>query len=225
MVVGSGLIATAFNQYKSSESVIIFASGVSNSGCSSNKDFERELDLIKQYLSIPDKKFIYFSTCSISDGSKKSDYINHKINMENFIMNNHSNYIIFRLPIVVGVCNNNNTFFNNIRNKILNNEVITVYSNLSRYLIDIDHLTEILPFIIESDEKNYIMDICFDSKNILEIVETMDQLLGIKSIKIIKNDDFINSEIDNTKFISKLKDMNFNLIEDYTNKTLIKYLK
>jgi nucleoside-diphosphate-sugar epimerase len=225
MVVGNGLIAKAFNQYKSSEDVIIFASGVSNSGCNSKEDFERELNLIKEYLSIPDKKFIYFSTCSISDGSKKSDYINHKISMEEFIMNNHNNYIIFRLPIVVGVCDNKNTFFNNIRNKILNSEAISVYANLSRYLIDIEHLTEILPNFIESEEKNYTMDICFDRKNILEIVETMERVLGIKSTKVIKNDDFINSEINNSKFISKLKDMNFNIIEDYTNKTLIKYLK
>jgi len=225
MVVGNGLIAKAFSQYKSNESVIIFASGVSNSGCNSKEEFERELNLIKKYLFIPDKKFIYFSTCSISDGSKKNDYINHKISMEEFIINNHNNYIIFRLPIVVGVCDNKNTFFNNIRNKILNNEVITVYASLSRYLIDIEHLTEILPFIIESDENNYTIDICFDRKNIIEIVEIMEQILGIKSNKFIKNDDYINSEIDNNKFLLKLKDMNFNLIEDYTKKTLIRYLK
>jgi hypothetical protein len=224
MVVGNGLIAKAFNKYNNIEDVIIFASGVSNSGCNNKLDFERELDLIKKYLSISDKKFIYFSTCSISDGSKKSDYINHKINMENFITDNHNNYIIFRLPIVVGICNNKNTFFNNIRSKILNNEVITVYANLSRYLIDIEHITDILPHFIGSEEKNYIMDICFDRKKILEIVETMDKLIGIKSTKVIKNDEFINSEIDNSDFMNKLENYGFNIEEDYTKKVIKKYL-
>ena len=119
MVIGNGLIANAFNQYKNNDDVIIFASGVSNSSNNKIEEFEREINLLNEYL-ISDKKLIYFSTCSITDNSKKSDYINHKIFMENFIKSNHNNYIIFRLPIVVGKCNNKNTFFNNIRDKILN---------------------------------------------------------------------------------------------------------
>lgn len=224
MVIGNGLIASAFSQYKNDDNIIIFASGVSNSSTNKSEEFEREINLLKRYL-IKDKKLIYFSTCSITDNSKKSDYINHKIFMEYFIKNNHNNYIIFRLPIVVGKCNNKNTFFNNIREKILNKETIMIYKNLTRYLIDIDDLSNILPNIINSVSRNLTIDTCFNNNlNILDIVNIMEDILEIKCDKIIETTDFTNNKIDNTEFLNKLKLYGFENEKNYTEKILKKYL-
>lgn len=224
MVIGNGLIASAFSQYKNDDNIIIFASGVSNSSTNKSEEFEREINLLKRYL-IKDKKLIYFSTCSITDNSKKSDYINHKVFMEDFIKNNHNNYIIFRLPIVVGKCKNKNTFFNNIREKILNKETIMIYKNLTRYLIDIDDLSNILPNIINSVSRNLTIDTCFNNNlNILDIVNIMEDILEIKCDKIIETTDFTNNKIDNTEFLNKLKLYGFENEKNYTEKILKKYL-
>ena len=49
MVVGSGLLANTFKSYSDNEDVIIFASGVSNSGCVDLEQFKRELNLVSKY--------------------------------------------------------------------------------------------------------------------------------------------------------------------------------
>ena len=49
MVVGSGLLANTFESYRDNEDVIIFASGVSNSGCVDPEQFKRESNLVAKY--------------------------------------------------------------------------------------------------------------------------------------------------------------------------------
>ena len=99
MIIGRGLIAKAFEKYNNNDNVIIFSSGVSNSLETRDTEFEREESLLKSNLLL-DKKFIYFSTISVVDGSLKSPYINHKIKMEKMISENHNNYLIYQKKMV-----------------------------------------------------------------------------------------------------------------------------
>ena len=101
MIIGNGLIANGFDKYRYNDDVLIFASGVSNSMENNENEFNKEYELLKDSIDIP-SKLIYFSTCSIVDDSNKSPYILHKIKMEKLIRENSNNYLIFRLPIVVG---------------------------------------------------------------------------------------------------------------------------
>ena len=117
MIIGNGLISNAFKEYSNNEDYLIFASGVSNSGEDKDSEFMREFLLIKEYITT-DSKFIYFST--INNGNSK--YFIHKRNMENYISSNSKNYLIFRLPNVVGNGGNVNNIFNYLNQKVLNNE-------------------------------------------------------------------------------------------------------
>ena len=50
---------------------------------------------------------VYISTCSINDFSRnKSKYVKNKIIIENIIKRKMNDYIIVRLPEVVGYSNN-----------------------------------------------------------------------------------------------------------------------
>ena len=219
MIVGSGLIAKAFEKYNYDNDVLIFSSGVSNSKENRSSEFEREETLIKEYINI-NKKFIYFSTVSVVDGSKNSPYIEHKLNIEKFISENHNNYLIFRLPIVVGINSNKVTFFNTIKNKIINNEVIDIY-NVKRYLIDIDDLSSTLPIIIDDkNERNKTINVCYDNfTTVIDIVNKLEFFLKTNSPKnFIESDS--NYEVDNhffkTKFPLDYYDYNDRLIEKYS---------
>ena len=73
MIVGTGLLATAFNMYKDCNKVLIFASGVSNSAEQNDGEFEREINLLKTFIDT-DMKLVYFGTTSIYDEDfKRSD--------------------------------------------------------------------------------------------------------------------------------------------------------
>lgn len=201
MIIGRGLIAKAFEQYKEDDDVVVFSSGVSNSSETRESEFEREEELLRSNLA-SDRKFIYFSTVSVADGSHESPYIRHKAKMERIISENHDNYLIFRIPIVVGHNANKITFFNSIKEKICNGEELKVFS-VGRYLIDIDDLTKTLPALIgDSSEKNKTLNICFDNfSSAKEIIERMEFYLG-RSVKKTYIDCDSNAKVDNFYFNS-----------------------
>ena len=95
MVLGSGLLAKAFTNFNNDNSVIVFASGVSNSLQSEEGEYQREFTLLKTF-SFSSSLFIYFSTCSVFDHTlEKSPYILHKLKTEKFIRENFTSFIIF----------------------------------------------------------------------------------------------------------------------------------
>ena len=103
MIVGNGFISKAFKEFSHKfENDIIFGSGVSNSSITdANYELAREVALLGKYKT-SNKKLIYFSTSSVFDKqSKKSMYVKHKINIENYIQEHFDRYLIYRLPIVV----------------------------------------------------------------------------------------------------------------------------
>jgi dTDP-4-dehydrorhamnose reductase len=201
MIIGNGLIANAFDKYKYNDDVLIFASGVSNSMELNECEFNKEYELLKDALTT-NTKLVYFSTCSVADGSIESPYILHKINMEKLITENSNNYLIFRLPIVVGNTKNKNTFFNNIKNKILNKDILNIHITY-RYLIDVQDLSKYLPNFIEND-KNLTINVCFNNKmTVIDIINLMADELKM-TIKVKYIDSTITKDIDNSYFMSKI---------------------
>ena len=115
MVIGNGLIASRFSEYVKNQSVLIFASGVSNSKETKEEEFEQEIELIyrtfenycKNYL------FVYFSTCSVYDKEEiNSPYVQHKMRIEKIIESTVPDFNIFRVSQAVGFSENKNTLLN-----------------------------------------------------------------------------------------------------------------
>lgn len=160
MVIGRGLIAKAFEQYQTNEEVIIFASGVSNSKCTNEDEFNRELNLINEHRN-NNKLFIYFSTISIFDPSlKQRAYVKHKLACEKLITEHFNNYLICRLPNVVGPSNNPNTMINYFTSCIKNNQKIEIQKNAYRYLIHIDDVfNAVHHFLSKNEQENEIVNI------------------------------------------------------------------
>ena len=212
MVIGNGLIANIFTEYKNSDSVLIFASGVSNSMEISDDSYKREFDIIKTYEDI-DMKFVYFSTTNINNDGK---YFKHKKKVENYIIENFKNYLIFRLPNVVGFGGNNNNMFNFFKKSIINGDEIIV-KNVLKSLIDIDDVLFICNNLMNYN--NRIFNISYiELMNVLSIVEEMSKIFKTKPIikldlskphrDIIDNSDevevLIDERIDRNDYIKKI---------------------
>jgi nucleoside-diphosphate-sugar epimerase len=140
-IIGNGLVANMFSSYKIDD-VMIFASGVSNSSEISEFEFQRErLLLLDSIKNNTEKKIIYFSSCGVIDKNNyEIAYYKHKLNMEK-IVKKSKNYLIIRLPQLLGRKGNTynkNTIINNFVEKILSGEVIKIQSKASRYVIDIN---------------------------------------------------------------------------------------
>lgn len=190
MIVGKGLIASLFiNQDR--ENTIFFASGVSNSLETRVEEFLREENLIKNTITEnPDKIFIYFSTCSIYDSSKTgSDYVLHKLKMEQLIKKSCNQFLILRVSNAVGKGGNPNLLMNYIVNAVKNNETINVHIKATRNLIDAEDVKNITFNLLDKQYLNKIINVAYTQNySIIEILEIIERFYDIKpQINLIRS--------------------------------------
>ena len=223
MVIGSGLMANVFREYTETEGFTIFASGVSDSSCTQRTEFERESKLLS---SIDCRtKLVYFSTASLSDGTRTSMYTNHKYEMESLVRERFDHYLILRLPTVVGRGGNSNNFFNYLTEMIRNGCEITIQKNLYRSLIDADHITKLTGILIEKLD-GVTIDISLDNQSTVgQIVSDIEDNIGIKTSKIELETE-TNKPIDSSKLrnLNPVEFKNLSTI-DYNKRLIKKYLK
>jgi len=143
MIVGRGDIASVLNDR---DGAIFFVSGVSNSNETRESEFMREIELLDKQDKT--KCIFYFSSITLDDISKNSQYLQHKRRMELLIKSNFENYNIIRIGNITWG-SNPNTFINYIKNKKSKGEWVEIKDEY-KYVIDKEQLvllTDNLPLI------------------------------------------------------------------------------
>lgn len=132
MIVGHGDIGSILNDRVK---VIFFASGVSDSSCTDEKEFTRERDLFMEtFLKYGHLNFSLFYFSSLSVYFKNTAYTRHKLKMENLVKTSYPNHNIIRIGnITFG--NNPKTFINYFKFRIENDLPYIVFDEY-RYLIN-----------------------------------------------------------------------------------------
>ncbi len=198
MVIGNGLMAKTFSNYRDDNTIIIFASGVSNSTTHDSSEFIREFNLVKETVNNNNKKFVYFSTCSIDDASvNQNPYVEHKLQIEDFIIHNCEDYLIFRVSNVVGPFGNKNTIMNYLFEAVKNRKKIDVWSKAERNLIDRVDLQWIVSEILNKNESCKIINIATrESVLVVDILKLIENHLGIKgTVNMLEKGNKINIDI------------------------------
>ncbi|MDM5272405.1 hypothetical protein PGH07_09460 [Sulfurovum sp. zt1-1] len=223
MIVGNGLLANEFHKYKEKyEDYCIFASGVSYSTCISEVEFDRELNLLKEQVSCA-KKLVYFSSENVLSNSD-SEYSQHKLNMENFIKNNFHDYLIIRLPNVIGRGGHKKTLFNVLYEKLLSKDKITLYENALRFIIDVSDVEFFTKIILEKNNVK-ICNMTFDKPvKVVKIFNTFEKVFNIKFNKSIGTEARRLHRINNNYFQNLLSEVGYDYDEDiYLEKVITKY--
>ena len=127
IIVGNGDIASAI---KPREGFLFFASGVSNSQETDEREYNREIEILKQQPK--DRRVVYFSSLSIF--YKNERYQQHKITMEGIVKTIFQDWCIVRLGNITWG-NNPNTIINYFKYQIKKRE-IPIIENTQRFLID-----------------------------------------------------------------------------------------
>jgi hypothetical protein len=164
MIIGNGNIAKVL---KDKDNIVFFASGVSNSSCTDEKEYEREFNLIKTVPS--NKHIVYFSNLGIY--YKKDRYTQHKIDVEEYIRNTYKSYTIVRIEVCEWV-KTPYTILNFFKTQI-NQGIKPTIHNTTRYVLS---LSEFLYWIdlIQSGVRNE-MNILGRKMTISQIVEEIKQ--------------------------------------------------
>jgi nucleoside-diphosphate-sugar epimerase len=103
--------------------------------------------------------------------------------MESYIENNSTNFLILRLPNVVGNTKNKKQLLPFIYNSLLNNDIIQVKNGTYRDLIDVDDLPKIVNFLI-NEKINGKLNITLDNK--IKVIDIVNYLIKINKINDYK---------------------------------------
>jgi len=225
MIIGNGLISSAFKiDYENNDKILIFASGVSNSLETSSFEFDREKKILQFALHENKNKIIIYFTSFLKESNEKRKYIQHKNEMESIIKSSGNHYCILKIPQVIGNGGNPKNLFNFIINKILSEEVLKIYKNSYRSLIDVDDIKLIVDILLKEWKENiYIEFPGFELISVTDIV----LLIGEK-LKLIPNIEYIESD---NYFLPKKSQLSNDIINSlniiskgYTRKIINKYI-
>jgi len=223
MIVGNGLLANAFDSYRDNNSIIFFASGVSNSNETDKKNFDREKYLlINTIAKYPDKIIVYFSSCDVLYADKIDKlYYYHKREMESIIELNALKYYIFRLPQIIGYSSNSNSLLNFLIKAIEAQTRIPIWKHAVKNLIDIADVKKLVEVVIDGDIKSNqtINIINTNYYGIMEILKVIENLIGLKAVVSIEEKGFRPYYQEN----SILKNANMNFDDNYLKNAIKKH--
>jgi nucleoside-diphosphate-sugar epimerase len=224
MVVGNGLIANAFLDYKERDQYIIFASGVSNSKENRVQEFNREKSLlIDTAQKYPNKTFIYFSTCAFYDEYfSENQYLIHKKELEEWIIENVTDFMIFRVPQIIGSKNKNQLL--GFLNFQIQNQIAFDLFNIERNLIDLDFLYKSVDYILEKKiYQNEILNLSYPLNiSVLDIVKIFEKIYSKKALfnrKEVEGSFTINS----SKLYDVYNKLNLIIPDYYSSKIISNY--
>lgn len=150
MVIGGGMIGTALTQADRAD-VLFLASGVSNARGHIPEECQRELRVLQQQLHAhPEKIACYISSYSVNDAEPQlnTPYLHHKAQMEQYVRDNASCYLIARTSNVVGFSKQPGNLMNFIYNNLRTGNPFDVWTQTSRNLIDVDDLAKMLGYYL-----------------------------------------------------------------------------
>ena len=221
MIVGNGMLANSFRHlFENSEDVLIFASGVSNSRETDEREFRKESDLLQASLHGGAKRFVYFSSCGISAG-EETPYFRHKSAMERLVMDRRGG-VVFRLPQVVGHGGNPKTLTNFLYSSIRDGSHFSVLESAERNLIDLDHITDIVNRLITDPPANCIPIMSEKSMRVIEIVRIFEEVL-VRKANIAMIPGGIPMPSDTRLIASVSTELGIDLTGNYAERVLRKY--
>ena len=164
MIIGKGSIASVLEDR---DDLVFFASGVSNSSCIDEKEYEREFNLLK---TVPtDKHVVYFSNLGIY--YKQDRYTQHKRDVEEYIRNNYTSYTIVRIEVCEWVKTPNTIL--NVFKRQLAEGIEPKIQDTTRYILSLDEFLYWLK-MIQSGVRNE-MNILGRKLTIAQIVDKIKQ--------------------------------------------------
>ena len=217
-IVGSGFIASKFKRYHGflkKNNTVVYASGISNSLEINKKKLRKEIVKLDKFLDQNQKKLIYISTYSVADSSRvKKKYVKNKIKIEKMIVKKSKNYLIIRMPEIIGRSKNPYTLTNFFFKKITKNKKFLLFKNSKRNLLEVNDATKNTIKIIKLyKNKNRIVNLLNkEFYTPLKIIKTFENILNKKANFKISNLKKGNWNLKNNFFVLPSK--------NYLQKTL-----
>lgn len=214
MILGNGLIASAFKRFHSDipQDTVVIARGVSNSLEICDEAYEREWQFLQEAVSTasPTTRFVYFSSSKLDSSLRPDDrrYFHEKLSMEQMLLSEVGpRVLIVRLPQLVGSGGHPNNAFNYLWRSVCADVSLKVFSDGERReLLDV---SEVAPVVCKhlKAQRHGILRLQGVSFEVTEIVRAMrhqfDSLRGLDAPQETGIDPYLNKLLKHYALLSK----------------------
>jgi hypothetical protein len=178
IVHGGGMMASAI---RSTEGITgaVFAAGVSNSMEIDHLEYTREKKDLRTFIdNNSNKKIIYLSSYIARDGTSR--YAQHKRQMELMIEEKANDFLVLRLPQVVGRTMNR-TLISYFVNAAKIREKLTIQRNAFRSLVDVTDVGRIISLFNQKKVTREVIAVGpLKPLRVLYIIENIESILQVK---------------------------------------------
>ena len=227
MIVGSGMMATAFAAFRPDSEVVIFASGVSDSLEVRPEAFDRERRLlVRTRAEHPGKLMVYFGTCSAVDPDRRdTPYVQHKLKMESLLEQSGEPWMILRVPLAIGPVHRTRTLAQYLFEKISREQPFEVWTHATRYPIDVVDTFRIAShFICEHSTWNRRLNVALRAFRVVDFVRSMERIVGKRAhYEQVARGKHYELSCPEVKAIANRLDLDFS--ESYLHHVLSKYFR
>lgn len=204
----------------------MFASGVSDSTCSSLIEFKREERVLSKALMdfSQARLFVYFGTCGVYDPTMtETSYVKHKVAMEQIVLS-QPNGLVVRLPQVGGPGGNHRNLMHYLCESIVAGREFDLWRHAYRNVIDVDDVVSIVRCIVmKTDMIGQIVNVASSiTMPVSHIVQAIERLSG-KSAKVNAVDRGSPYSINISKIQGVLDDVGVVFDACYLDRVLLKY--
>jgi nucleoside-diphosphate-sugar epimerase len=226
ITIGKGVIANRFKDCSLQLKHLIFAGSVNDSSIQDKNIIKaEEMAVADALLEYNDYTFVYFSSCSILDSEvAHTPYVQHKVNMEKLIQSSAKNFLIFRLPQVMGFLDNNTSLVNFLVDAIGNQKFFELWRNAQKNIIDIDDVYEIVVELLKRRilTNNIVNIASINQTSVLQLVNEIEKFFGITANYILV-DKGASYNLDIFSIKPVLSDLYIEFGEGYIQTALNKY--
>jgi len=221
VVHGSGMMASAIRSAKGIRGAV-FAAGVSNSLETNEASYAREARTLREFIDQHTaEKIIYFSSYVAAAG--ESRYARHKRDQEDLIAQYSRDFLVLRLPQVVGQTANR-TLISYLVHAARTGAVITIQKRALRSLVDVHDVGRITSLLTDKNVRREVIAVGPPKPmTILEIVEKIESVLSVK-IHYKLTDEGERQWEDLARLIGLLDPCDPLFDESYQNSVLEKYV-
>lgn len=224
-VFGSGAIASRFASYTLQSRYLIFAGNIHDSAISKPDDISAEESALKVALAGLSGKqtLVYFSSCSIDDiTQERSPYVIHKKFAEQLICASAANYLIIRLPQVIGLMETEGGLVNTLVKAFRDGDRFDLWERARRNFIDLDDVYAIVHHILqECDVQNTVINVASPYPTpVTEFVSVLEAHFGATG-----NYELINRGSDYDIDVSAIKGAIDRLNIDFSTEYLLRCIR
>ena len=181
MVVGNGLLAQAFAEFRDDARILVYAAGVSNSLETDPSAFARERTrLVAAREAHPDMLLVYFGTCSANDADRRdTPYVVHKLEMETLLERHGGPWMVLRLPLAIGPQRTGRTLAPYLHECITEGRRFQVWEHATRYPVDVADVLRIgRRFIVTPGLWRRRINVALRAFPVLAFVREMERIVG-----------------------------------------------